>query len=86
MNIDVIRESANLPLLNMGDHLVIHNVGAYNMTQWMQFITLRPNVVLIDMDRETTSDQNQGIAGEYERHGADTFISKKPGKSVIFDN
>ena len=52
MNIDVIRESANLPLLNMGDHIVIHNVGAYNMTQWMQFITLRPNVILIDMDEK----------------------------------
>ena len=52
MNIDVIRESANLPLLNMGDHIVIHNVGAYNMTQWMQFITLRPNVVLIDLDEK----------------------------------
>jgi diaminopimelate decarboxylase len=48
----VIRESANLPLLNMGDHVVIHNVGAYNMTQWMQFITLRPNVVLIDLDEK----------------------------------
>jgi len=23
-------------------------VGAYNMTQWMQFIQMRPNVVLID--------------------------------------
>ncbi len=50
MNIDVIRESTSLPLLNKGDHVVIHNVGAYNMTQWMQFITLRPNVVLIDMN------------------------------------
>jgi diaminopimelate decarboxylase len=50
MNIDVIRESTNLPLLNKGEHLVIHHVGAYNMTQWMQFITLRPNVVMIDMD------------------------------------
>lgn len=49
MNIDVIRESVNLPLLNTGDHIVIHNVGAYNMTQWMQFITLRPKVVLIDL-------------------------------------
>ncbi len=27
---------------------MIHEVGAYNMTQWMQFITLRPNVVIID--------------------------------------
>ena len=52
MNIDVIRESTSLPLLNKGEHVVIHNVGAYNMTQWMQFITLRPNVVLIDMDEK----------------------------------
>jgi diaminopimelate decarboxylase len=50
MNIDVIRENVNLPLLNKGDQVVIHHVGAYNMTQWMQFITLRPRVVMIDMD------------------------------------
>ncbi|MBL7905452.1 MAG: hypothetical protein JNL22_10565 [Bacteroidales bacterium] len=50
MNIDCIRESANLPLLNKGDRIVIHYTGAYNLTQWMQFITLRPNVVLIDED------------------------------------
>lgn len=50
MNIDVVREHALLPLLNKGDHFVIHNVGAYNMTQWMQFITLRPRVVMIDPD------------------------------------
>jgi len=51
MNIDVIRANVNLPLLNKGDQVVIHNVGAYNMTQWMQFITLRPRVVLIDESR-----------------------------------
>ncbi len=50
MNIDVIRENVNLPLLNKGDHVVIHSVGAYNMTQWMQFITLRPRIVMIDME------------------------------------
>ncbi|MFU8843369.1 MAG: hypothetical protein ACNA7V_06125 [Bacteroidales bacterium] len=50
MNIDVIRDNALLPLLNKGDHFVIHNIGAYNMTQWMQFINLRPKIVLIDMD------------------------------------
>lgn len=49
MNIDVIRESINLPLLNKGDQVVVHRVGAYNMTQWMQFIQLRPNVVMIDI-------------------------------------
>lgn len=48
MNIDVVRESVSMPLLNKGDHFVIHHVGAYNMTQWMQFITLRPKVVIID--------------------------------------
>ena len=47
MNIDVIRENVSLPLLNKGEHVVIHPVGAYNLTQWMQFITLRPRVVLI---------------------------------------
>jgi diaminopimelate decarboxylase len=52
MNIDVIRESAILPLLNKGDHFVIHTVGAYNMTQWMQFITLRPRIVLIGLDEK----------------------------------
>ena len=53
MNIDVVRESVNLPLLNRGDHVVVHKVGAYNMTQWMQFIAMRPNIVLIDTDNKT---------------------------------
>lgn len=53
MNIDVIRENIQLPTLKRGDHVVVQNVGAYNMTQWMQFITLRPNVVLIDSNKET---------------------------------
>ena len=48
MNIDLMRESACLPLLEKGNNVVVHKVGAYNMTQWMQFITLRPNVVMID--------------------------------------
>ena len=51
MNIDVIRDSIQLPTLKKGDHVVVQNVGAYNMTQWMQFITLRPNIVLIDKDQ-----------------------------------
>jgi len=50
MNIDVVRESVVMPLLEKGDQVVVHKVGAYNMTQWMQFITLRPNVVLIDQE------------------------------------
>jgi diaminopimelate decarboxylase len=50
MNIDVVRENISLPLLNKGDHMVVHQMGAYNMTQWMQFITLRPKIVMIDME------------------------------------
>jgi diaminopimelate decarboxylase len=53
MNIDIIRESVSMPLLEKGNQVVVHKVGAYNMTQWMQFITLRPNVVLIDSDNNT---------------------------------
>ncbi len=53
MNIDVIRESVNLPLINPGEHVVVHKVGAYNMTQWMQFITERPAVVLIDEQQQS---------------------------------
>lgn len=53
MNIDVIREHILLPPMKRGDHFVVSQVGAYNMTQWMQFITYRPNVVLIDKNGHT---------------------------------
>jgi diaminopimelate decarboxylase len=48
MNIDVLRESVSLPPLQKDDAILIHTVGAYNMTQWMQFIAMRPAVVLVD--------------------------------------
>lgn len=53
MNIDVIRDQINLPLLNPGDKLIVHHMGAYNITQSMQFITLRPPVILIDLEGNT---------------------------------
>jgi diaminopimelate decarboxylase len=49
MNIDVVRENVTLPPLHRGDNVVVHTVGAYNMTQWMQFISLRPAIVMIDL-------------------------------------
>ncbi len=49
MNIDVVRENISLPPLNAGDHVVVHHTGAYTITQSMQFIALRPAVVIIDM-------------------------------------
>ena len=50
MNIDVIRNAVQFPLLEKGDHVVISRIGAYNMTQWLQFITYRPRVVMINTE------------------------------------
>ena len=47
MNIDVVRQSVSLPPLKTGDLLSFWPVGAYNNTQWMQFIQLRPAVVMV---------------------------------------
>jgi diaminopimelate decarboxylase len=47
MNIDVVRESIMLPPLEVGSRVLIRPVGAYNVTQSMQFIKLRPAVSLI---------------------------------------
>ncbi len=48
MNIDVVRSSVHLSALRAGDRLLVHPVGAYNNTQWLQFIEYRPAIVLID--------------------------------------
>lgn len=53
MNIDVVRDSVTLPPLRKDDLVLIHTVGAYNMTQWMQFIAMRPAVVMVDQDGKT---------------------------------
>jgi diaminopimelate decarboxylase len=50
MNIDEVRETHDFPALNLGDRVVFRNVGAYNNTQWLQFITLRPAVVMVGPD------------------------------------
>lgn len=64
MAIDIIRDQVDLPPLEAGDILTLHPVGAYNLTQSMQFIKYRPAVVLIGDDgkpeliraRETLKD------------------------------
>lgn len=48
MQIDVIRTEVRLPPLQKGNTLVIKNVGAYNITQSMQFIFPRPAVVIVN--------------------------------------
>ena len=69
MNIDVVRENVTLPPLNTGDHVVVHYVGAYNFTQSMQFITLRPAVVMIDLQDKPQlirSKENLEAISKYE--------------------
>ncbi|BCD59799.1 MULTISPECIES: alanine racemase [unclassified Nitratiruptor] len=53
MNIDTIAENIMLPPLPRGSILSIWPVGAYNITQSMQFIQYRPRVVLIDKEGST---------------------------------
>ena len=47
MNIDVMRDTVDFPAMRPGERLVFRSVGAYNVTQWHQFITLRPAIVMI---------------------------------------
>ncbi|BCD67472.1 alanine racemase [Nitratiruptor sp. YY09-18] len=50
MNIDVIADNIMLPPLQRGDVLTIWPVGAYTITQSMQFIQYRPRVIMIDKE------------------------------------
>ena len=47
MNIDIMRNTLLFPPMLPGDKIVFRTVGAYNVTQWQQFITYRPAVVLV---------------------------------------
>jgi len=66
MNIDVVREKVTLPPLQTDDHLVLHPVGAYNLTQSMQFINLRPAVVLIRCDGSVDLMRRSEILSDLE--------------------
>jgi diaminopimelate decarboxylase len=72
MNIDIIRGAIQFPLLEKGDRVVIKRIGAYNMTQWLQFITYRPKVVLIDMGGKAH------IIRENETHESMNALDKVP--------
>ena len=50
MNIDVVKEHILIPRLNRGTRMIISPVGAYNVTQAMQFIRCRPAVVMVRED------------------------------------
>ena len=52
MNIDIVDEAILLPRLERKERLILSPVGAYNVTQWMQFIQYRPAVVMINEKSE----------------------------------
>lgn len=72
MNIDVIRSAVQFPLLEKGDHVVINRIGAYNMTQWLQFITYRPKVIMIDTGQEPQ------VIRENETHESMNQLERTP--------
>lgn len=72
MNIDVIRSAVQFPLLEKGSKVVIPRIGAYNMTQWLQFITYRPKVVMIDLRG------NPHVIRENETHETMNSLDKVP--------
>jgi len=66
MEIDVIRENIALPRLRVGDHLTLSPVGAYNIGQSMQFIHLRPAVVMIDEDSNLNTIRRREDMDDFE--------------------
>jgi diaminopimelate decarboxylase len=50
MHTDVVCASVMLPPLRVGDALAISPAGAYNTSQWMQFIQYRPAVIMVTRD------------------------------------
>ncbi len=67
MNIDVVRPSVLLPPLDTGDALVIRPVGAYNITQSMQFIRLRPTVVMIGEGGQIDVIRDEEVVDDVKR-------------------
>lgn len=72
MNIDIIRSAIKFPLMQKNDNIVLKRIGAYNMTQWMQFITMRPKIILLD------TEGNSHIIRENETKQTLTALEKTP--------
>lgn len=83
MNIDTLRRGVSLPPLEAGHRIIFGQVGAYNVTQWMQFSQLRPAVVMIGTDanvdvirRAETIDDVKAPEQVPTKYGA---LQRKPG-------
>jgi diaminopimelate decarboxylase len=67
MNIDAIDDGVALPPLDRGHRLIFSPVGAYNNTQWLQFIEYRPNVVLVAESGEVELIREREDLSDIER-------------------
>jgi diaminopimelate decarboxylase len=67
MNIDAIDDGVALPPLDRGHRLIFSPVGAYNNTQWLQFIEYRPNVVLVSENGEVELIREREDLSDIER-------------------
>ena len=52
MNTDVLRDQIDLPRLKRDDLLTLHPIGAYHISQSMQFISYRPPIILLGENGE----------------------------------
>ncbi len=79
MAIDVIRETVDLPVLDVGDILTLHPVGAYNLAQSMQFIFYRPAAVLIGEDGKPQVIRRREIFDDIDRmERLPSHLSERP--------
>lgn len=62
MQIDVVRKHVALPPLRPGDTLMIRTAGAYNFSQSMQFIQIRPAYIMV-------ASGEAHVIREPEKHG-----------------
>lgn len=59
MNIDIIEDNLSLPFIKSGTNMLLYPVGAYNVTQSMQFIKYRPAIVMVDYNQKAHIIKNK---------------------------
>lgn len=81
MNIDYMRQMTSLPPLEVGDRLIFSPVGAYNNTQWLQFIELRPPIILVsDQGHHEIIRQGETLASLCEHERMPIHLSASSGQ------
>lgn len=77
MNIDVVDEYIMLPRMPRGQQLIMSPVGAYNLTQSMQFIRYRPAAVMILESGEAVEIKRRETLADIESTESDLPDERK---------